>query len=474
MNLFTRIFIGFLLIVILSSLFFYRSVMSELRPATRQAMEEAMVDTANLLAEIVTPQFNDSLPDSHFARSVDAFLKRQPQATIWGYKKNSASYRIYITDAQGKVIYDSRGSEEIGKDYSQWNDVYLTLRGKYGARSSRTNEADSATSILYVAAPIFKDGKIAGVLSVAKPALSIQPFIDLSESNIVRSILVLIATALFFSWLVSYWLTQSVRRLSTYAIQTGKGGKSALPRLPEPEMRQLGSAIETMRRELDGKAYVEQYIHTLTHEIKSPLSGIKGASELLSEEMKPADRERFLENIRGDAQRIQQIVDRMLALASVEFQEELQLKETVSLVCLLHDIAQQKHVALSAKSLKLDIQLSVSFEVVGDPFLLEQAISNILDNAIDFTLPGRSIHVGEIIENNRYQLVIRDEGSGIPDYAIDRVFERFYSLPRPRTGKRSSGLGLNFVKEVMELHGASIGIESGSSGTVVTLTFPQP
>src|SRR5678816_2681829 len=96
---------------------------------------------------------------------------------------------IYVTDARGIVVFDSSG-RDVGKDYSRWNDVYLTLRGRYGARSTRADPADDASTVMYVAAPIVDRSsageRIVGVLTVAKPNRAIAPFIERSQDTILR------------------------------------------------------------------------------------------------------------------------------------------------------------------------------------------------------------------------------------------------------------------------------------------------
>ncbi|REM97832.1 two-component system sensor histidine kinase CreC, partial [Mycobacterium tuberculosis] len=94
--------------------------------------------------------------------------------------------------------------------------------------------------------------------------------------------------------------------------------------------------------------------------------------------------------------------------------------------------------------------------VQGDGYLLRQALNNLLENAVAFSPAGTVIALGAHAEGEGIALTVADRGSGVPDYALDRVFERFYSLARPGTGQRSSGLGLSFVQEVARLHGGRV------------------
>lgn len=111
--------------------------------------------------------------------------------------------------------------------------------------------------------------------------------------------------------------------------------------------------------------------------------------------------------------------------------------------------------------------------VLGDEFLLRQALINLLENAIAFSPQGSTIQLRAQVLKEQVQLVVEDRGSGVPDYALERVFERFYSLARPQTGQRSSGLGLPFVREVARLHGgeATLGNREGG-GAIATLRLP--
>ena len=120
------------------------------------------MDTANLLAEILRQDVkNGTLAQSDLPEMLEDYGKRVPQADIWGLRKEAVNHRIYVTDASGKVLLDSAGVA-VGQDYSRWNDVYLTLRGQYGARSSREDPDDPDSSVMYVAAPIRMAGRSSG------------------------------------------------------------------------------------------------------------------------------------------------------------------------------------------------------------------------------------------------------------------------------------------------------------------------
>ena len=121
----------------------------------------------------------------------------------------------------------------------------------------------------------------------------------------------------------------------------------------------------------------------------------------------------------------------------------------------------------------MTVDIDVSCSVEGERFLLQQAISNLLDNAIEFSPPGAVIEISASREQEGWSLGIRDYGPGVPEYARERLFERFYSTPRPDSGRKSTGLGLSLVREVALLHGGDIVVENHpGGGTLARLILP--
>lgn len=469
-----RILLGYFVIVALAAWLLGNVFVQQVKPGVRQAMEDTLADTANVLAELATDDvLAGRIDNGQFARRVRGLAGRDIDARIWGFRKQSADYRVYVTDARGIVVFDSTG-RDVGRDYSRWNDVYLTLRGEYGARSTRSDPADENSTVMHVAAPIRDaDGRIAGVLTVAKPNQAIAPFIERSQQAVLRWGLVLLGTALLVGVLAAWWLSRQVGRLQRYAQAVTAGERVEAPRAAG-EFGDLGRALETMRDRLEGKQYVEQYVHALTHELKSPLSAIRGSAELLESPLPEADRARFVATIRAQGERMAQMIDKLLALAAVEHRQRIEQPEPVALAVLVDDAVAQVETEASAAGVSLvrdDVDAAVVVE--GDPFLLRQAIANLLDNAIDFAPRGSAIEVALQRQGDMLRVSVADRGPGVPDYAIGRVFERFYSLPRPAGGSRSSGLGLCFVAQVAELHGghATLANREGG-GAVATLDLP--
>ncbi|MEO8489928.1 two-component system sensor histidine kinase CreC [Pseudomonas sp.] len=469
MRLGLRIFLVYALFIGLTGYFVLNTVMKEIRPGVRQSTEETLVDTANLLAEILRDDVkNRTLGQSHWPEYLKAYGNRQPGATIWGLPKNQVNHRIYVTDAKGIVLLDSTG-EAVGQDYSKWNDVYLTLRGEYGARSTRNELNDPTSSVMHVGAPIRDNGQIIGVVTVAKPNSSLQPYVDRTENRLLWYGAGLVILGLLLGALLSWWLSVALRRLTAYAEAVSEGRRAELPHYRGGELKQLSTAVEHMRTQLEGKAYVEHYVHTLTHELKSPLAAIRGAAELLQGDMTREQQQRFVGNIDSESARLQQLIERLLNLAQVEQRQGLEEQVSIPLAAMVDEVIKAQCARIEGARLQVEQTIGADVKVFGEPFLLRQALGNLLDNALDFTPPGGALRFSALAQHNDVRVTLFNEAAAIPDYALPRLSERFYSLPRPASGRKSTGLGLNFVEEVMKLHGGALQIGNVPGGVQAVL-----
>ena len=481
LSLTNRLFLFYGVFVVLAGWFVLRTVLEEVKPAVRQATEETLVDSANMLAEIVSTDLKaGTLAQGDWPRILSAYGQRHPEADIWGIRKSGPTPRVYITNRDGIVLLDSTG-HDVGKDYSRWNDVYLTLRGRYGARSTEEVPGDELSTIMHVAAPVRDGEAIIGVVTVAKPNRSVQPFIERARQRLLAFGGLLIASGLVIGAVLAWWLSGAIRRLTTYAQRVSAGERAAVPSLPGGELNQLAQALDSMRTQLEGKAYVERYVQTLTHELKSPLAAIHGAAELLRREMPVEQRERFLDHIDVETTRLQSMSERLLNLAQVEQRRGLEEQVSIELRALVEEILQAQAPHIEGAGVILLNEVPMALAVRGERFLVRQAVANLIDNAVDFTLRGGHIRIGAAASADRITLAVRNEGETIPDYALPRLTERFYSLPRPATGRKSTGLGLSFVQEVAELHGGSFAIGNdpghgsggGAGGVRAELTLPR-
>jgi two-component system sensor histidine kinase CreC len=474
MRLGTRIFFCYFIIFIICFSYPINWVLDNLRNRYLEGVEEPLVDHANILAAMVggDMEANQFDPEKWY-QAFETACSRPLSARIYNLVKSDVDMRIYITDATGKIIFDSENKQNVGADYSNWRDVHLTLKGKYGARFTPEDSEDPTSKVLYVAAPVRVNGNIAGVLTVAKPTTSINNFLNNAKPQIFKVGVLAAGVAILLSYFVSRWITRPIHRLTCYANDISQGKRVVFPKLDRSEIGEMGQAFAKMQETLEGKKYVEQYVQKLTHEVKSPLSAIRGAAELLEEKMPPEQRARFLSNIRHEANRIQKIVDRMLELSALENQKILTKKELISAASLIKNVRESKRAILSKKQQRLTAQVPDHIMVHGDSFLLHQALANLIQNAIDFSPADSQIKLFGQVADRMLNIIVEDSGTGIPDFAMTKVFDKFFSLQRPDSGGKSTGLGLNFVKEVAILHNGDIKLENRPrKGLRATLTLP--
>lgn len=476
MRLGLKLFLGFFLIVGIAAFFVMRIFVNEVKPGVRQAMESTLVDAANVLAEMAAADLKaGNIAHGRFVADLARAQRRDPKAMVWRFPKRSLDYRVTITDAKGIVVYDSSG-QGIGQDNSRWNDVYRTLRGEYGARSSPETPGDDTHSVMHVAAPIHDPAdarRLIGVLSLAQPNRSIDPFIAASQRAIIQRGAWLIGLSALIGLLMTAWLMHGVNRLNRYAKAVSAGEPVPPPKPRRDEIGDLGQALETMRRKLEGKAYVEQYVQSLTHEMKSPLAAIRGAAELLQEPLPDADRVHFARSIQGQEQRLTETIDKLLALAEVEQHGWLQKREPIDLAALLQAAAAAVAVRAQGARVRIEVEVGEGLVIQGDGYLLRQSLNNLLENALAFSSADACVQLSAARDGEGVMLRVADRGSGVPGYALERVFERFYSLARPATGLRSSGLGLSFVQEVARLHGGRTQLRNREGGgAIASLWLP--
>ncbi|RTL40934.1 MAG: two-component system sensor histidine kinase CreC [Burkholderiales bacterium] len=474
MRLGLRVFFGFFLIAGLSAVLLLKVFLAEVKPSVREVMEDLMVDTAHLLAETAVPEFADGPPraDGPLAQSLRRYAQRPVDAVIWGLRKQTLDLRILVTDASGRVVLDSGEPSAVGQDYSQWRDVALTLRGAYGARASPVVAQHDRSTVLFVAAPVMRDGRTVGVVSVSKPVASVQAFIDRAERRVFWAGALLLAVSLVTGVAVTLWLVASVRRLRRYAQQAQAGQAIAPPDMPG-ELGDLAHAMDDMRRRLEGREQLEHDVRALTHELKSPLAALRASGELLQDDLPAADRQRFAGQVLDQTARLQTLVERVLALSQLEAQVGLGERQRIALDDWADAQLDRQAPRLAQRGLHVAWAVRDTVSVNADPALLELAFGNLLVNAIDFAPPGSTLELGVSATATQARLTLRDHGPGVPTAGFAQLGKRFFSTARPGSLVKGSGLGLAIARRVAELHGGRLAFEAAEPGLRVSLVLPR-
>lgn len=422
-------------------------VLRDVRLRYVESMRRTLGDTAQFLGAFVA----EDLPaDDSWPRKLGAL---PPKADL---------LRVFACDASGRVVYDSAAARDVGSVYA-W--MLAPNEDPEGERPAPTvSNVRVASTELCVATEVRRGNRVIGWVGVARPLATVVDGIAQARWRLVLwlgSIAVVMTAA---GWWIASKLTHTLERLTDYALAVRDGRPATPPQSRAREVAALAKAFEEMRVALEGKAYVERYTQALAHEFKAPLSSIRGAAELLAENPPEPDRARFLANLRAESGRLQQIVDHLLELASLESRRAGTAMTAVDLSKVAAEVHGSQHAIATTRGVRCECDPTGTAMVRGETFLLAQAIGNLVQNALEFTPPGGQVRLAVTVDGDRVRVAVDDTGPGIPEYALGKVFDRFYSLPRPDTGRKSSGLGLSIVREIARLHGGEVSIENRAEG----------
>lgn len=479
MSIRARIFFVFVATVVAGFTLLAHWIRNDVADRYSESFEEVMVDMANLLAEEITADIErGDLELQRFGTSFNAVKQRRFSAQIYEFEKTSVDIHVYVTNGEGIVIYDSDEGRAVGEDFSDWRDVHLTLNGEYGARATRIPDTISAhdpeqeLTVAYVAAPIYHQGKISGVVTVAKPKNNIDRFVAHARNKLLWAVVLAVILVVAIALMLYSWVSRPLQALVDYANKISHNQRVNIPRLGDNEIGRVGQAMETMRQALEDKHYVERYVQTLTHELKSPLTAIHTAAELLGQDLPADKREQFANNILRETDRLNEFSSQLLQLTALEKRNQLDNPTTFSINQIVSDIVDTHKLDIEQRGLTLSVEMDKSYTLNGDAFLVRQAIENLLRNAIDFSPPGGNITVRIMQQGKSLIIEIDDQGAGVPDYVGKRIFERFYSLPRPHSGRKSTGIGLTFALEVAQIHSGELTLQNLDCGARARLILP--
>ncbi len=453
-------------------LFVYQEL-REFKKRYRQATEEPLADSVELLAATLSHRDRplSELSTETFAQAFKQLNQKPLTSQIYDLSKHNSDLRVYVTSKEGIVLYDSAIPSAQGMDYSRWNDVIRALRGTYGARSTR----DGLYSVLYVAAPIYSKGEIIGAITLGKSVRTLDIFIRNAKETTITFACIYGAATVAALILLSLWITQPLTKLTRYAREIAQGKVATLPSVSRDEIGTMAKAFEEMRIALEGKKYIERYLQALSHEIKSPLSGIQGALEILEDvSITPAERSQFLGHIQHESRRLSNLSNKLLSLSLLEAGSRKPKFAPILLDQLMQETIANFSAQSALKECSIQYQGDPSLSLMGDYQLLSEALSNIIDNALSFSPRNSTLEIRAQEQGSSVRIEFLDQGRGIPLWAIDKVTEKFFSLPRPDGERKSTGLGLALVQEIALLHRGSFTLANrGCGGACAVLTLEK-
>ena len=304
-----------------------------------------------------------------------------------------------------------------------------------------------------------------------------------SFSNLVTLVTLIIASLLgiLVSYVVGYFISRQsfIPILAMTKSAAAIGPANIHDRIEEPpvqdELKELSETFNGLLDRLDD-AYSKQakFVSDASHELRTPLTVIKGYNDMLMRWGKddPEILEEAISAIRSETDNMSMLVENLLFIAKGENKKMKLMKKTFNIHELLEEIA--KDSTLSVDDRKFPV-IGDDFEVYQDRRMIKQLVRIFIENSVKFTQGGSSITLGAEKFEDFYRLTVTDEGEGIPEEDIGKVFERFYVADKARTkDKAGSGLGLSIAKWIVETHGGTIRVDSKlGRGTTMTVEFPS-
>lgn len=370
-----------------------------------------------------------------------------------------ANTRITWISAEGTVLYDSTEDEHTFENHKNRPEVKKAFAKGEG---EDIRKSDTIGEEMCYYAEKMPDGTVLRVSrtmnSAMKSAFHILPFM-------IFLALIMIVTA----WLLSKWQIEClIRPINTLDLE------NPLEQEMYPELQPLLERIEQSNKEKEAVAAMRrEFSANVSHELKTPLTSISGYAEIMKDGLvRPEDMQHFSEKIYQEASRLITLVEDIIKLSRLdEGRVELE-KEEVDLYELSREIISR----LAPQAAKNRVRLELTGESVkytGIRQILDEMIYNITENAIKYNNPGGKVSVwaGNTLQGKK--VVVTDNGIGIPEDQIDRIFERFYRVDKSHSKERGgTGLGLSIVKHGVILHHGEVHVESKlGEGTRMELVF---
>lgn len=383
--------------------------------------------------------------------------------------------RVTLVSPDGTVTYDSGAAAAALPNHAERPEVAAALAE--GAGSSERSSDTVGYMSLYEAVRL-ESGEVVR-LSVDRAGVVAFLFQDLA---MLCGLAVLLVGA---SWVVSRRLSRRFVR-PILEIDPASGDGVA----PYEELDPLVSRLNEQHKELvqrmnaiqDAADMRRDFTANVTHELKTPIASIQGAAELIRDGIaRPEDVQGFAGRIYKDAHRLSVLVSDILTLSRLDESERsgdrevFGAAERVDLLSVASDAVERLR-GRAQRKYEVTISLSgVSTPIMGNARLLDELVSNLVENAIRYNHPGGRVFVWVLPQGGRPCLRVSDTGIGIPPEAQDKVFERFYRVDKGRSRDMGgTGLGLAIVKHAATYHGADIRLESKvDEGTTITVTFPK-
>ena len=391
-------------------------------------------------------------------------------ATLLHGVRARGTTEMAVLDDRGCAIATVYGPS--GVCFGHLAEVEAALAGRYTARAreralpqslSPSDIGRTGSVRVSSALPVFAGDRLAGVIHATRRASGPLEAVLEHRWTVLFAGAVCVALMLAVTGFLSWAISRPVRAVTSAAQAVARG--EPLQPIPTPylapaELGVLGGAVNRMTELLTDRAeYIATFAATVSHELKSPITSIRGAVELLGDaEMSEAQRRRFLGNIDSAAERMQRLVGRLLELARIQSAPEL--AEDLDVPMFFDDLQRSY-----GEGVRIDLSAAPARVAINRDHL-EAAVRNLIENGMRHG-GGQPVDVAVASAEGRLTVSVRDHGAGISDSNRPRIFERFFTTERDHGG---TGLGLAIVQAVAETRGGKVEFDTGPTGSTFRLT----
>lgn len=426
---------------------------TDLRARVYTTAGRLQIDTRNLLARNVVSTTVLPPPDS--SNPVTAFLGRI----------GAAAEHFYDGLVGVRPIANLEPYFEAGQNGRVYNEVNQALNGETGS-SVRVNEQDEL--VLSVAVPIKRFQTVYGVLMLTTESGDIDGILKAERTALFEVFFVAFVALLFSSLYLAGFIAAPIMKLAAAAerVRTGHSGRDAIPTLEDrnDEIGELADSLSAMTRALyDRIDAIESFAADVAHELKNPLTSLKSAVEMLERTKEPDNRERLVQVVRNDLKRIDRLITDISDASRLDAELSRGQSAPVDISKLLETIVD----IYNGMDLPHDVKIRFSAEsapravVQGLSERLGQVFRNLIDNAISFSPEGGIVQVSAHIAGGRVLAEVEDEGPGVPEPDVERIFERFYTeRPAEHGFGKNSGLGLAIARQIVASHSGRVWAEN--------------
>jgi two-component system sensor histidine kinase GlrK len=300
---------------------------------------------------------------------------------------------------------------------------------------------------------------------------------DRAQRITLWQLLAVVPVVMFLAIGFSILITRPIRQIDA-AIRRLGGGQLRVPvAVSGPQdLVQLGDRLEWMRRELlDVEQQKNRFLRQVSHELKTPLTALREGAELLSEEavgkLTPEQRE-IAEILRHNSVELQKLIEDLLSFGASQFRKVTVDLGPVDIREVIRRVTEDQRLAIRARGLKLDIAAE-DVMIPADSEKLRVVLDNLLSNAVKFSPPGGSIGISAGYDGDALEIVVTDQGPGIPPEERTRIFDPFYQGGQAGAGPvRGTGIGLSVVKEYVFAHGGSVEVMDSARGAHIRIRIP--